>query len=418
MAGGRGGGARRRCEVEEFALDRLDPVAAFLEIDGARIAAVPVFDAPSTDCGGIGGRLGPVGGDAEIAVAELSPQAVYSGEYERLRRTGGHRGFVVVCAGQSPGMGLLNAEKFRAAVRHAGDPCVERGARPRAGRGGASAPGPARLARAGDTRDRPQHGRLARRRRTRGRRAARRHDAAQLMVAIDLRARRRHRLLARKPARAARGAARARPVVFTANSGHELGHLGLDDFVARRPGWDRTAEQGGALWVHYGANIGAAGGSLSLVSPDAELREHGGAELVHVGQPHTLAPKELVPSGETRDIHRAGGRYLTLVGTNPLFHLPQDRWPDGGRSRCHRRAPPRPPRARAACCGLIARPRGRTENQRQGLEEANMAEQEWSLRGEYMESCNCDYLCPCIYTNPQGPATQRAVHRGDGVPHR
>lgn len=29
----------------------------------------------------------------------------------------------------------------------------------------------------------------------------------------------------------------------------------------------------------------------------------------------------------------------------------------------------------------------------------------WKLSGEYMESCNCDYLCPCIYTNPQGPAT-------------
>jgi hypothetical protein len=27
------------------------------------------------------------------------------------------------------------------------------------------------------------------------------------------------------------------------------------------------------------------------------------------------------------------------------------------------------------------------------------------MRGEYMESCNCDYLCPCIYTNPQGNAT-------------
>ena len=38
-------------------------------------------------------------------------------------------------------------------------------------------------------------------------------------------------------------------------------------------------------------------------------------------------PKTLVPSGETRDIHRAGGRYLTLVGSNPLFHLPEDRWP-------------------------------------------------------------------------------------------
>jgi hypothetical protein len=34
-----------------------------------------------------------------------------------------------------------------------------------------------------------------------------------------------------------------------------------------------------------------------------------------------------------------------------------------------------------------------------------MPEPTWSLRGEYMESCNCDYLCPCIYTNPQGPAT-------------
>ena len=34
-----------------------------------------------------------------------------------------------------------------------------------------------------------------------------------------------------------------------------------------------------------------------------------------------------------------------------------------------------------------------------------MAEQTWRLKGEYMESCNCDYLCPCIYTNPQGPAS-------------
>ena len=32
-------------------------------------------------------------------------------------------------------------------------------------------------------------------------------------------------------------------------------------------------------------------------------------------------------------------------------------------------------------------------------------QQKWTMRGEYMESCNCDYLCPCIYTNPQGPVT-------------
>lgn len=34
-----------------------------------------------------------------------------------------------------------------------------------------------------------------------------------------------------------------------------------------------------------------------------------------------------------------------------------------------------------------------------------MAGTPWSIGGEYMESCNCDYLCPCIYTNPQGRAT-------------
>jgi hypothetical protein len=34
-----------------------------------------------------------------------------------------------------------------------------------------------------------------------------------------------------------------------------------------------------------------------------------------------------------------------------------------------------------------------------------MQEQKWKLSGEFMESCNCDYLCPCIYTNSKGAAT-------------
>ena len=117
-------------------------------------------------------------------------------------------------------------------------------------------------------------------------------------------------------------------VVFTANSGHELGHLGLDDFMSRRPGWERPAAEGGAVWVHYGANIGAVGGELSIQSASDDLRALAAAELSRAGHPpHHTAPKTLVPTGETRDIHRANGRYLTLVGSNPLFHLPQDRWP-------------------------------------------------------------------------------------------
>jgi hypothetical protein len=115
----------------------------------------------------------------------------------------------------------------------------------------------------------------------------------------------------------------AMDVVLTANSGHELGHLGLDAFVARRPDWERDA-----LWVHWGANLGAAGGRLTVMSPADELRTLAASELARVGQPpDVLAPATQVPSGETREIHRAGGRYVTLVGSNPWFHLPQDRWP-------------------------------------------------------------------------------------------
>jgi hypothetical protein len=114
----------------------------------------------------------------------------------------------------------------------------------------------------------------------------------------------------------------ARRVLFTANSGHELGHLGLDDFVARRPGCEERA-----TWVHYGANIGAAEGSLSVMSASDDLRLFAAAELGRAGQLHVVAAKTQVPSGETRDIHQKGGRYLTLVGSNPSFHLPQDRWP-------------------------------------------------------------------------------------------
>ena len=34
-----------------------------------------------------------------------------------------------------------------------------------------------------------------------------------------------------------------------------------------------------------------------------------------------------------------------------------------------------------------------------------MAAAPWRLTGQYFETCSCDYLCPCIYTNPQGEVT-------------
>jgi hypothetical protein len=70
--------------VEKFALDRLDPVDAYLEFDGARVLGVPVFDAPPTGGDGVAGILGPAGAETSIAVAELSPRDIYTPDYEEL----------------------------------------------------------------------------------------------------------------------------------------------------------------------------------------------------------------------------------------------------------------------------------------------------------------------------------------------
>ena len=312
--------------IEEFALDRLDPISCVVEFGVRQIVAVPVFDAPATEVQGISGRLGGIGSDAEIGVAELSPRAVYTGEFERLRRDSPHRALVVLCAGERPGLGLLNAEQFRHPY---GAPAVHV-----------------------SSTDRPAvFEAMAQRRPARLVSSSSRTPTAARNVVVTLAGTKRGAppLVIMTPRsswwqstaergggivcwleslRALIAAPPACDVVFTANSGHELGHLGLDDFAARRPGWDRAATEGGASWVHYGANIGAAGGQLSLVSPADDLRELAITELAQSGQPPDIvAPKSLVPSGETRDIHRAGGRYLTLVGSNPFFHLPQDRWP-------------------------------------------------------------------------------------------
>jgi hypothetical protein len=73
---------------------------------------------------------------------------------------------------------------------------------------------------------------------------------------------------------------------------------------------------------------GAARAASARVVAETNLRQLTEPELARTRRaPEVVAPKNLVPSGETRDIHRAGGPYVTLVGSNPWFHLPQDRWP-------------------------------------------------------------------------------------------
>jgi hypothetical protein len=317
--------------VEAFSLERLDPVASYLELDGERIPAVPVFDAPATGSDGIAGALGPLGSDAALGVIELSPRAVYTPEYEKRRRGAAHRGLVILCTGTQPGMGLLNAERFREPY---GAPMIHVASEAREAVLAAATRGTEARLVAYSTRMPAQARNLVV--------TMRGHQSERSPVVImtprsswwQSTAERGGGIVCwLESLRALIAAPPACDVVFTANSGHELGHLGLDDFLARRPGWERCA-----TWLHYGANLGAAlglqpmgltcGGDLSVLSASDDLRALAIAELGRAGQkPDHIAPQTVVPSGETRDIHRAGGRYITLVGSNPLFHLPQDRWP-------------------------------------------------------------------------------------------
>jgi hypothetical protein len=313
-----------------FELDRLDPVSCYLELDGERIPGVPAFDAPAAGAHGVTGTLSLSGHDEAIHVAKLTPRSVYTGEYERLRRDAAHRALVIVCTGERPGIGLLNAERFRNPY---GAPAIHVSSEASGTvLAGAARAAPARVV--AENRYVPATARNVVVAIAGSRRAS--PPVAPPVVVMTPRSSWWQSTAERggglvcwlESLRALIAAPPGCDVVFTANSGHELGHLGLDDFMARRPGWERPITEGGATWIHFGANIGAAGGELSLQSASDDLRELTETELARAGRaPDVIAPKTLVPSGETRDIHRAGGDYVTLVGSNPWFHLPQDRWP-------------------------------------------------------------------------------------------
>jgi len=310
---------------ESFALERRDPTAAYVEIDGVRIEGVALFDGPDTPLAGVRGAASDGTGENPVAVMPLSPSVVYGEDYRRMRRQSRQRAHVILTVGGAPGLALLNAELFRAPF---GPPTVQLSSIERDRVLGA-------VARKAEFRVVVQTKRTP-------------TQARNVVVTITGRDRRRPPVVVMTPrsswwqSTSERGgglvcwletlrALKANPpacdVIFTANSGHELGHIGLDDFVARRPGWETKA-----TWIHYGANLGATSSKLMLMSAHDDLRAVAIEHLTAAGQkPDLLADPNVVPTGETKDIHKAGGRYVTLVGppsTSPLFHLPQDRWPD------------------------------------------------------------------------------------------
>ena len=117
-----------------------------------------------------------------------------------------------------------------------------------------------------------------------------------------------------------------RSVLFVASSGHELGHLGIDAYIEKRPGIVTRS----AAWLHLGANIGAATelNNNLLQARDDEMDRALSDAMTKAGlRVARRAPRSNVPAGEAEAVHRGGGRYVSAIGGNQLFHNLADRGP-------------------------------------------------------------------------------------------
>ena len=116
-----------------------------------------------------------------------------------------------------------------------------------------------------------------------------------------------------------------RNVIFTANTGHELSHIGLDHFLENNPSLVKEAH----AWVHLGANFAAKKGNVLWQASNKDYMNIGIEELTSKGldevQTWPISSRTL---GEARNIYDGGGQFISLLGSNSLFHHPEDRWPE------------------------------------------------------------------------------------------
>lgn len=313
--------------LDPVELERVEVIESGFSFPSHQLACEPLYDCQYTDAEGITGTLGPLGSDADIGVIMLPPSTV-SPRHTQLQQTrlnGSHRGIVIVSDLNYPadGIATINAEDFRAPV---GPPVVQ-----------IANASWAALQQAMNER---QTGTLiARCERiavtafnVRGRISGSNPSLPPMVImtprsgwwrcasergggiALFLELARDFSL--RPP---------QRDIIFTANTGHELSHLGLDQYLHNNP----TLVQDAAMWIHLGANFAAKGSSVRLQYSAERYRE---LTLKHLAplnlQPGIETPLDSRPLGEARNVYDGGGNFISLLGSNPLFHHPHDVWPD------------------------------------------------------------------------------------------
>jgi len=309
---------------EIFSLDRVDPVGVSLAANDRMIEGLPLFDGAFTGPGGIEAPLGALNSDAPIGLTEIAPNAAAAGALGDARRQDRHQAIVVVTRGPRPGLCPSNADSF---LRPFGPPVLQVASE--------EAPFLADCARQG-----AKVVLFAQAERVQAQAfnvvttvAGANKDAAPLVVMTPRSgwwncASERGGGLAcwLEIMRAVHDAKPARDVLFVASSGHELGHLGLDAFIERRPGLVPSAK----AWIHLGANIGAAqgpGNVLQASDDEMESMIEGAMTSAGLNIDRRLRRGE-TPLGEALNVHRGGGRFISIIGKNDLFHNSGDRGAD------------------------------------------------------------------------------------------
>ena len=117
----------------------------------------------------------------------------------------------------------------------------------------------------------------------------------------------------------------SRPVTLVLTTGHELGYLGGFEFT-------NSLEQGPAGVIHIGSCVGASNTELTaytnLATDQTETIEKMATDIVEnvISVSSPLETTNWV--GESECWARFGCPVLSIAGSNPLFHTPEDRLPE------------------------------------------------------------------------------------------
>ncbi len=302
---------------------RIDIQAAYLEADGRSVQGIPIFDGGFTDPDGVSGALGAVGTSADIGVVRLSP---FQGrELAKYRRKASHRALVVVTGGDRlpDGLALFNANAYKEPF---GPPTLQVGSQSWPWLEQASVAGTKARVVVHVSRQsvevfnvttqvdgtRPDLAPLVVMTPRSGWWSCASERGGGIAVWLEM-------------LRALQSIRSARSTLFVASTGHELGHYGLDHYLRTRTSLVKKA----VAWIHLGANFGAAVGSHPVLQvSDDEMQTLALEVMAAAGRrPATVRPVGIRPYGEALHIHDGGGRYISLLGWNGLFHHPHDRWP-------------------------------------------------------------------------------------------